>query len=394
MPDIWMDVDAALAGVPVNLMPLVDDTDFKTRETAVAHNAAGLDLVWNFCTTAGAMTQTAVVPTTGGDYDWAHQGDGMYTIEIPASGGASVNNDAEGFGWFTGVATGVYPWRGPVIGFRAAGLNDALIDGAYSVTQGLAGTHLDAAVSSRLASAGYTAPDNAGIGSNGTAIGALNDLDSAAVQAAANAALVALHLDHLLAEAYSAVSKPGNALSLFNSIMVNDGGSNRLSANLTAILNHGMVEITGGRTANNWLGFFNNDDAASTKNLDDVGGGGGGLTAQQVRDAMKLAPSAGDPVDGSIDDHLDDLLSYTPAAGAIEVTDIVIDDGSNPLEGAEVWLTTDSAGNNVVWLGVTDSNGNPKDTANNNPFLDTGTYYVWAQLGGYTFANPTTKAVS
>lgn len=128
MPDIYLDVDVALAEVPVNIMPLLDDTDFKTRETAVAYNAAGMDLVWNFVTSAGAFTQTAVTPTTAGTYDWTHQGDGMYTIEIPASGGASINNDTEGYGWFTGFVTGVLPWRGPVIGFRSAALNDSLCD--------------------------------------------------------------------------------------------------------------------------------------------------------------------------------------------------------------------------------------------------------------------------
>jgi hypothetical protein len=142
MPDIYMDVDTALAEVPVNIMPLLDDTDFKTRETTVAYNAAGMDLVWNFVTTGGGFTQTAVTPTTAGTYDWTHQGDGMYTIEIPASGGASINNDTEGYGWFTGLATGVLPWRGPIIGFRASGLNDALIDSAWSATRGLAGTAL------------------------------------------------------------------------------------------------------------------------------------------------------------------------------------------------------------------------------------------------------------
>lgn len=140
--DMWMDVDTALAEVPVNLMPLLDDTDFKTRETAVAYNAAGMDLVWNFVTTGGSFTQTAVTPTTAGTYDWTHQGDGIYTIEIPASGGASINNDTEGHGWFSGFATGVLPWRGPVIGFRAAAINDALIDNAWSTTRGLAGTAL------------------------------------------------------------------------------------------------------------------------------------------------------------------------------------------------------------------------------------------------------------
>jgi len=142
MADIWMDVDTALSEVPVNIAQLIDDTDFKTREEGVTYDQAGMDLVWQFTTTAGATTQTAVTPTTGGDYDWTHQGNGMYTIEIPASGGASINNDTEGFGQFIGYATGVLPWRGPIIGFRAAGLNNALIDSAYSATRGLAGTAL------------------------------------------------------------------------------------------------------------------------------------------------------------------------------------------------------------------------------------------------------------
>src|SRR3990172_9210518 len=145
MCDIWCDVDANLAEVPVNLFPLIDDVDFKSREVSITYDQAGMDLVWNFVTPAGAFTQTAVVPTTGGNYDWTNQGDGMYTIEIIATGGASINNDTEGFGWFTGVCTGVLPWRGPVIGFRDSDLNDLLIESAWSATRGLAGTALPAA---------------------------------------------------------------------------------------------------------------------------------------------------------------------------------------------------------------------------------------------------------
>ena len=144
MSQMWLDIDIAV-NVPVNLLPLIDDTDFKTRETGIVYNQAGMDLVWNFVTTAGVTTQTAVTPTTAGDYDWTHSGDAMYKLEITASGGASINNDAEGFGWFTGVCTGVLPWRGPVYGFRAAGLNNLLIDDAFSATRGLAGTALPAA---------------------------------------------------------------------------------------------------------------------------------------------------------------------------------------------------------------------------------------------------------
>lgn len=141
---ISIDVDTAVE-VPVNIMPLTDDTDFKTRETAIAYNQAGMDLVWNFITSAGVITQTAVTPTTAGDYDWTHVGDGMYKIEIPASGGASINNDTEGYGYFTGICTGVLAWRSPTFRFRAAGLNDLLTDSAYSATRGLAGTALPAA---------------------------------------------------------------------------------------------------------------------------------------------------------------------------------------------------------------------------------------------------------
>jgi len=139
---IWMDVDIALSEVPVNVMPLTSDTDFKTVDETIAYNESGMALYWHFTTTAGGTTVTAVTPTTGGDYDWAHQDHGIYTIEITASGGASINNDTEGFGYFTGVCDAVLPWRGPTIGFRAAGLNNVMVDSAYSATRGLAGTAL------------------------------------------------------------------------------------------------------------------------------------------------------------------------------------------------------------------------------------------------------------
>ncbi len=129
MPDIWCNVDAAVASLPVNMLALTDDTDFKSIEAAVTFDQAGLALFWNFTTTAGVTTVTAVTPTSSGDYDWTDfTTSGFYGIEMPASGGASVNNDAEGTGWFNGVATGILPWRGPTIGFRAAVLNDTFID--------------------------------------------------------------------------------------------------------------------------------------------------------------------------------------------------------------------------------------------------------------------------
>src|SRR3990170_2169945 len=136
MPDIWVDVDTAII-VPVNILPLLDSTDFVSIETAVVYNSAGLVLTWNFVTAAGGVTGNAITPTTGGVFDWSEPiaDKGMYAIEMPASGAAAgSNNDREGVGWFTGVGTGVLPWRGPTIGFRRAALNDLFMDGGTAST--------------------------------------------------------------------------------------------------------------------------------------------------------------------------------------------------------------------------------------------------------------------
>lgn len=140
MPEIWLDVDVA-GVVPVNVMSLIDDTDFKSREVSVAYDASGMDLRWNFITSAGVQTSTAVTPTSASNHDWVHVGDGIYTLEIPTSGG-DVNNDAEGYGWVTGLADGVLPWRGPVVGFRDAVINNLVVDNAASLTRGFSGTAL------------------------------------------------------------------------------------------------------------------------------------------------------------------------------------------------------------------------------------------------------------
>lgn len=129
MPDLWMDVDVALSEVPVNIMPLIEAADFLTVDEGVTYDEAGMTLFWHFTKPDGTTTVTAVTPTTAGDYDWAHQDHGMYTIEVPASGGASINNTEEGFGWFTGNTTATTPWRGPIIGFRAASLNNIMVEG-------------------------------------------------------------------------------------------------------------------------------------------------------------------------------------------------------------------------------------------------------------------------
>jgi hypothetical protein len=125
-------VDTALAEVPINYGAIVDATTL-ARKVDLAYNASGLVLTWNFITPGGAYTATAVTPTnTGGNYDWV-TGETV-TIEIPASGGASINNDTEGTGWFTGFATGFLPWKSPVFRFLPAAAANALGLGTNFVT--------------------------------------------------------------------------------------------------------------------------------------------------------------------------------------------------------------------------------------------------------------------
>ena len=62
-------------------------------------------------------------------------------------------------------------------------------------------------------------------------LAALNDLDGPTVQSLCNAAMVALHLDHLLAADYDPAAKPGVATALLNELVENDSGVSRFTAN-------------------------------------------------------------------------------------------------------------------------------------------------------------------
>lgn len=77
-----------------------------------------------------------------------------------------------------------------------------------------------------------------------------------------------------------------------------------------------------------------------------TGGGGAGLTQQNVRDAMKLTPTAGVPATGSVDEHLDEInvdtgtsipATLTTIEAKIDTVDTVVDgiqaDLSNGTDG-------------------------------------------------------------
>lgn len=299
--DMWMDVDTALSEVPVNLMPLLDDTDFKTRETAVAYNAAGMDLVWNFVTPGGAFTQTAVTPTTAGSYDWTHQGDGMYSIEIPASGGASINNDTEGFGWFSGVATGVLPWRGPVIGFRAAALNDALIENAWSTTRGLAGTALPNAAAD--AAGGLPISDAGGLDLDAQVVTKINDIltdTGTTLDARIPAALVSGRMDAsvgaMAANVMTAAAAAADLTTELQSGLATSSALSSLQSDVTTLLGRITSTLfTGITSLAEWLGLLAGKQTGNTTARTEIRATGAGSgTYDETTDALQALRDRGD----------------------------------------------------------------------------------------------------
>lgn len=85
--------------------PLIDDTDFKSLETGVAYNAAGMSVDLIKSSISGTPAKTDLTLTTGGSQDWVELGNGLYYIEITAA-----QNDTEGELQLCGVATGILPF--------------------------------------------------------------------------------------------------------------------------------------------------------------------------------------------------------------------------------------------------------------------------------------------
>lgn len=56
---------------------------------------------------------------------------------------------------------------------------------------------------------------------------------------------------------------------------------------------------------------------------------------------------------------------------------------AGPIDGADVWITSDIAGLNLVWQGYTNAFGVALDVNNDLPKLDPGTWYFWVLKPGF-----------
>jgi len=115
-------------------------------------------------------------------------------------------------------------------------------------------------------------------------------------------------------------------------------------------------------------------------------------TVAEIVDAIWDELKAGHTNAGSFGDYLDSkisLIAGAAGAGAITWVYTLTDaDTGNPISEADVWITTDEAGNNVIASGKTDAYG--KVTF----YLDAGEIFVWRQRSGYDFVNPDVEVVS
>lgn len=139
-----------------------------------------------------------------------------------------------------------------------------------------------------------------------------------------------------------------------------------------------------------------------------AGGGGGDASAENqttiidhltdlkgtgfVKDTDSMVDLAHEGADGDTLETLSDQLDTSGAvagAGAIEVVYTLTDeDTGDPIADADLWVTSDAAGSNVLGSGKTDQYG--KATF----YLDAGTVYIWRQKSGWNFDNPDTEVVS
>lgn len=110
-------------------------------------------------------------------------------------------------------------------------------------------------------------------------------------------------------------------------------------------------------------------------------------SAADVADAVWDEATADHVTADTFGKQLGDLESVA-GSGGIEYT-IAINDGSNPAVAVPVWITTDSAGTNVI-AGTKNTDGNGEVTF----YLQAGTYYAWASDDNVNFVNPTQITVA
>jgi hypothetical protein len=156
-------------------------------------------------------------------------------------------------------------------------------------------------------------------------------------------------------------------------------------------------------TATFWLGAFATNSGSTyagavagsvVKEIAD-NAGGAALTTDDIAEAMftydatatYATANAGSVVKQIANNAVGSGGAVGP--GSISFTITINDDVSAPIDGAEVWVSTDSAGSNVI-AGTLSTDAMGQVTF----LLDAGSYFLWVSHSGYNRTNPTAFTVS
>jgi hypothetical protein len=137
------------------------------------------------------------------------------------------------------------------------------------------------------------------------------------------------------------------------------------------------VPSSGSFEKDGWYGF--------TLNVQD---GYRGFVAFLDGSSNCIAMFATNPQEGENSDAKTSTLDIK-GPGGVRYPVVVSDTSNNPIQGAQVWLTSDPAGDNLVaGTLITDSTGTAIFE------VPAGTYFLWRLHSKYTIPNPKTVTVS
>jgi hypothetical protein len=393
--------------------PFIDNTDGVTAKTALSITQALTRLSKNGGDPAQKNESSTAV----------HKENGYYAVSLD-----TTDTNTVGRLRLMVTITGAMPVADDFIVIAASAYN-AMVAGTAGMPTDistLVTTNLDATVTSRLASASYTAPDNASITTilGRTDVATSTRLASASYTAPDNASITTIlgRTDVATSTrlATSGYTAPDNAdvvliktaTDKLNSMVQLNGANYEYKT--TALVNAPGVNAS---TIWGYSGRSLDSDPTLNKVSTMLEAGTAPLTYQFTADALENAPGVDASTiwaysSRSLTDKTGFALAVTPptaaqidtqlsgthgngawggasGTGSIAWTyNVFNSDTGDPLDGVSIKITSDIAGLHNVASGISDAFGNATF------YLDAGTYYVWCQHSGYNFSNPDTEVVS
>jgi len=264
--------------VVIEMGPLVDDTDFKTLETAVAYDASGmsLDLIQG---NASTLSKTDITPTSGGANDWTHKGNGVYELELTAA-----QNDTEGTLRVVGACDGVLPFESPVYTVVPTAVYNALVAGSDAL-------EVDAVAVGGTSVAGPS-DLKADVSGLSTFDASTDEVDVGRIKG-------------------TGVTGPSDLKADVSGLSTFDAATDEVSADVVKV----EGQTLSAKTGDNFDAFFHNAGSDTAQTVDDVGGAGASTDwtdaeKLQIRKALGLTGSTGDTSgDGNLDSVLARLTS-------------------------------------------------------------------------------------